>query len=447
MRRTGLGPLVFALILLPVAAEAASGEKVERKGPLAGLPSPPGPHIEKIKALGHNQWLHLGSPAPDPKWGKGRGRSWGAKMPYAPDPRGAFLGGTGVHAFMTPDGRYTDDIFFYDLNAHRWICIYPGTDSRTFVRKIKTGELKLNDHGQLVDKGGQPVPYASIGGHCYQTHTYDMGTGKYVTTWGSSGIGGDQYTVQMAWDKEGRKLLHEQMKGKVDRTSGTPFFFNTVTGEFERHPMDGLKPQSGGVLFYLPTRKALWQYARGVTMFGDSATRRWSRGGAKGPTPKGIDFGACYDSKRDRIYVGGGSYREPYGKDEGYVYVYDAKTNSWSNLPNRGHVPRYYGANVACMHYDSANDRVIHVTHDFRSRKGAVCVFDPDTGMWSEAPLPVPAKVVSSGECWNGFYSPELNAHFFYIAGDSEDRGTMWAYRHNKTENREKEADVRRQPE
>ena len=29
-------------------------------------------------------------------------------------------------------------------------------------------------------------------------------------------------------------------------------------------------------------------------------------------------------------------------------------------------------------------------------------------------------------------YSPEVNAHFFYLAGDSDDRGTMWAYRYKK---------------
>ena len=34
--------------------------------------------------------------------------------------------------------------------------------------------------------------------------------------------------------------------------------------------------------------------------------------------------------------------------------------------------------------------------------------------------------------CWNGFYSPELNAHFFHIAGDSRDDGTIWVYRYKK---------------
>ena len=59
-------------------------DKELRQGQLAGMPSKLGPHIEKIKALADNQWLNLGPPAADPKWGKARGRSWSSNMPFAP---------------------------------------------------------------------------------------------------------------------------------------------------------------------------------------------------------------------------------------------------------------------------------------------------------------------------------------------------------------------------
>src|SRR5437660_3714926 len=76
-----------------------------RRGPLAGLPSRPGETVEKIKRLGDNQWLKLGAPAADPKWGVARGRSWGGKsMVAAPDLRGAFFCGEGPHALVKPDG-------------------------------------------------------------------------------------------------------------------------------------------------------------------------------------------------------------------------------------------------------------------------------------------------------------------------------------------------------
>jgi Kelch motif len=412
-----------------------AAETPKRRGPLAGLPSAPGPHIEKIKALGDDEWLDLGSPAADSRWGKGRGCSWGAKMPYAPDLHGAFLAGQGQHGFIKPDGRY-DDFFFYDINAHRWICLYPGLDTCSFAADVRKGGLKLNDDGQLADRDGQPVIYA-YGGHSYQTHTYDTDLRKYVSFGGGSGLGGEQYSRQMAWDKEAKKLLAEQQKSKPDRINGSPFSFNTATGKFERYPIDGLKPAgSFPNVFYLPTKKSIWHYAGGPTLLGDGATRRWTDAHARGPTPPGIDFGACYDSKRDHIYLCGGSYRGPYRKGEGKVYAYDVKSNTWSNLPDKGDIPSCFDSNDACVHYDTANDRVITVIHpggNIREAKAGVVgvfAFDPETGAWGEGPAPLPAKMASG--CWSGFYSPELNAHFFHVAGDSQDNGTMWVYRYKK---------------
>ena len=37
----------------------------EENNPLSALPSKPGPHIDKIKALGDNSWINLGQAAPD----------------------------------------------------------------------------------------------------------------------------------------------------------------------------------------------------------------------------------------------------------------------------------------------------------------------------------------------------------------------------------------------
>src|SRR3712207_7245411 len=45
-----------------------------------------------------------------------------APMPHAPDLGGGFLFGEGVHGYTNPDGRYMDDLWFYDVNAHRWAC-------------------------------------------------------------------------------------------------------------------------------------------------------------------------------------------------------------------------------------------------------------------------------------------------------------------------------------
>jgi dTDP-4-dehydrorhamnose 3,5-epimerase-like enzyme len=79
------------------------------------------------------------------------------------------------------------------------------------------------------------------------------------------------------------------------------------------------------------------------------------------------------------------------------------------------------------VHYDAANDRVISLA--MWDGKGSVAAYDPEKHEW-EAGSAVPAEVVASKGCVHGFYSPEVNAHFVYVAGDSDDRGTMWAYRY-----------------
>jgi hypothetical protein len=126
-----------------------NGFAQEKKGPLADLPSKPAAHIEKIKAMGDNEWLNLGVPAADPKWGKARGSSWGAKaLILAPDKRGAFLYGEGVHGYVKPDGHVMDDLWFYDINKHAWLCLYPGTNTKTFTQRVKDKQLLIDEDGR-----------------------------------------------------------------------------------------------------------------------------------------------------------------------------------------------------------------------------------------------------------------------------------------------------------
>src|SRR5262245_23005847 len=145
--------LLLALLGLPcllVCAPAQKDELPKRKGPLAKLPSDPGPHVAKIKDRGDDPWLDLGAAKADPKWGKARGRSWSSRMPNAPELRGAFLFGEGVHGYTKPDGRYMDDLWFYDLNGHRWICCYPGADTKSLKLSIDADGFEARADGKLV---------------------------------------------------------------------------------------------------------------------------------------------------------------------------------------------------------------------------------------------------------------------------------------------------------
>ena len=75
-------------------------------------------------------------------------------MAYAPDLKAAFLFGEGVHCWWNrQNNRYMDDLFVYDVQAHRWICAYPGTD-------VMTVALTLDQNGFEVETDGRPVPVA-----------------------------------------------------------------------------------------------------------------------------------------------------------------------------------------------------------------------------------------------------------------------------------------------
>jgi hypothetical protein len=83
MHRALLLPLLLTSTLVFTGAPggAAEGEPARAdqpagavsQGPLKGLPSMPGAHIDKIKALPDNSWLELGMPAADPQWGRAPG--------------------------------------------------------------------------------------------------------------------------------------------------------------------------------------------------------------------------------------------------------------------------------------------------------------------------------------------------------------------------------------
>jgi len=441
--------MLLAVLLLPTQNTTAEKLPVrpkpvrtDRKGPLAGLPGAPGAHLDKIRGLKDGEWVSLGTPAPDPKWGGARGRSWSAQMTYAPDLQGAFIIGMGVHNFITPDGRLQDDIFFYDLNGHRWIAVYGGTNTTTFLDRAKSAELKIGDDGQLADKEGHPVPVSMIPHHSYHAHTYDTDQKKYVVAWNGNGVGhvGCEPGSRPEWEKAYREalgMLGGKSSGRPEKLIGTPLFFNTIAGKFERFALSG-QPLTGaadggvhGSICYLPTRKAFFHYHGGVTQLYDAVSHQCQSAGAQGKgQPGSSDVGLCYDSKRDRVYMGRGNYAPPPRPDEGNVYIYDVKANAWSNPPNKPNAGSFPPCNAGNTHYDVANDRVVAISHPAGSREpGTVSVYNPETGAW-EAGAAIPPAVSAGGECWHSFYSPEVNAHFLYVAGDSTDRGTMWAFRY-----------------
>ncbi|MGH6693458.1 MAG: hypothetical protein ACREF4_22540, partial [Gammaproteobacteria bacterium] len=161
--------------------------------PLKGLPSAAGPHAAAIRDIGDNQWLDLGAPAPDPKWGRAPGRSWCCTMPFASGVRGAFLYGEGVHGHVKPDGRYMDDLWFYDINGHRWICKYPGADRKAL-------DLAIDSDGFEATADGLRIPVASQV-HGYEMNTYDTDLKRFMSMPNTHGYEKGKLPQRQRWQK------------------------------------------------------------------------------------------------------------------------------------------------------------------------------------------------------------------------------------------------------
>lgn len=425
MRRISL-TMLLAIITLCHAAERPKDNKSKSSGPLAGLPSAPGKHIEQIKALADNTWLNLGSPAADPKWGKGRGRSWSSRMAYAPDLRAAFLFGEGVHAWWNRQNhRYMDDLFVYDIMGHHWICAYPGTE-------VTTVKLKLDRNGFEVDDNGRPVPVAQLS-HGYEQLTYDTDLRRFMFMPGSS----------QDWQASpfGKRRLAWGVKGQGLPSGSSPWLYDVRSGQWDLRKVAGPAPVHsptplGRTLVYVPSMKKAfyWSPPLQEAWLYDPQKNSWSNLKPKGlPAAIAIDKVACLDPKRERIYLGG---------NKG-LWCYDLKANAFIDLQPKGRPPKTsdgyaygpYSTSRAVMNYDAANDVVVLFYHDnvgpantSRKERG-VFVYDPEANAWGEAPLPVPKEFC---KCPSSFYDPVLNAHFIHCAGDSADDGVMLVYRYKK---------------
>lgn len=259
--------LALRAFALSTVASPASAVEPKKAAPLAELPSAPGPHVEQVKALKGNEWLTLDSPAADPKWGKGRGRSWTAHMPYAPDLKAAFLFGEGVHCWWNRDNnRYMDDLFVYDVQGHRWICVHPGTD-------VMNVDLQLDKNDFEVDKDGTQVPVAQLV-HGYEMVSYDTARKRFMFMPGAS-------QDWQAGAPFGKRRLAWGVKGQGVPTSCSPWQYDVGTGRWELLKVEGPAPRNtlANVSIYVPAAKKLfyWYPNEGNEVwFYDPATNAWS---------------------------------------------------------------------------------------------------------------------------------------------------------------------------
>ena len=402
-------------ILLAVTAPAPGGEGPAFKpaGPLEGLPSKPeGEHVAKLKALGDNAWVNLGQAAADPKWGAARGRSWCSKMAAAANLGGAFLCGTGVHG-ATPDGRYMDDLWFYDAGAHRWICLYPGASKET--------KLHLDKNGFEVDEAGEHIPVSYLS-HAYNNTTYNSDLKLYHIMWTQCPWWEKALPQRYDWlDVPKEKRTYGNV-GPVIPLTRHPLFWDVAAGKWDRKFVEGTGPggRFEGVAEYIPSLKKTVYTHQGTTWLYDYAANSWTAGPKVPAAVATYDSNGCFDTRRERIWVARG---------KGFAY-YDVKLGKWQEVTAEGQPADLGATNGAQLYFDAASGVVLwHRSH------GPMVVFDPEAGKWTDLGNTCPdvsgKRMAMRYMQWHGFYSAGLNVHFFYLAGDSSNTdATVLAYRY-----------------
>lgn len=409
---------VAAAVALLAGAAIADQPATQPANPLAGLPSRPGPLVEKLKNLGPNSWLSLGRPAPDPKWGVARGRAWGGRaLTAAPDLGGAFFCGEGVHAFVTPEGYYMCDLWFYDLNANRWLCLYPGVPA-------KTVRLKLDEHGFEVDQTGRQTPVAFLG-HAYGSTTYDSDLHKFVAIYANICYVNSVIKQRQEWlgvPEDKRSNIYAT--GRLNARAKHPLFWDVSAGQWERRFVEAPggfdATREDGVAQYIPSLKKTLFAIRDEVWFYDYRTNAWTGSAKTGCPIAGYENG-CLDSKRNRLYVARGRQ----------FAFYDIAAGKWTEVKAASQPDDFYSTNTVCLNYDSANDVIVyHENMQHRSR-GRIAAYDIAADKWITPQRTFPGDAEGQAACVSSFYDPTLNVHLFYLANDSSTGpGVMLAYRY-----------------
>ena len=336
-------------------------------------------------------------------------------MIYVPELRAALFCGSGPHGLVKKDGHYMDDIWAYDINAHRWVCAYPGAN-------VKTLKLKLDEHGFEVNERGEHVPVAYIG-HGYNHLIYVPQLHKLMILhtfdpWWKRAIPQRNEWLGVPPEKHGDAYS----QGKLNLRFCDPILFDIATCTFERRFVSGKAPasQDYGVLEYIPARKQAFLFHGGAVWYYDFEANTWTHSGAK-RLGLSYDQNGCYDSKRNRLYVMKGKLG---------FWAFDVNANEWVKIDAEGQPKDLGGSNHGTLTYDPAGDVLLW------HRKGGagILAYDIQKNRW-RATAP-PPKVNWRHKQLHGFYDPELNAHFYYLAGDGDPKGFMLGYRHKRTEER-----------
>ncbi|PCJ57665.1 MAG: hypothetical protein COA79_15580 [Planctomycetota bacterium] len=412
--------LVLSLLFFYGCLSAEGKKELVVKGPLETLAKKPGAHIKKIEAMGDHSWLNLGKPVADPKWGVARGRAWAPKMTFAENVNVAFFVGTGRHGYMKPNGHFMDDLWAYDVNGNKWICLYPGTSKKT--------KLKLDEHGFEVTLDGiaNPVSFCS---HAYNNLTYLPDTGRFMLTYRCSPWWTKALPQRGEWLGIPKDKLKAYAVGKLNNNARHPIYYNVTKGTWERSYVEnkkvmrkgGMSSSFMGVLEYIPSKKKIFYLYGGKVVYFDPAKNEWSNVSPSSKHKITYDMNGCLDTKRNRMLI---------FKGNGF-WAYNLEKDSWET-PKSENQPKYLPTCVkGSTFYDKTNDAVI-VFYKIKNIY-KLHIYICESGKWEEKEIKFPDNFRSAYKLIHGFYHPGLNACFYYMAGDSDNKqARMLVYRYKK---------------
>lgn len=398
----------FSAGLLAVVWQAEFRKESEVETPLADKPGSPGAQLDKIRTIGSNTWLNLGRPAPDPVYGPSSGRSWSRKMAFAPDLRGAFFYGEsrmGASSVRAGKRFYNDDLYFYDINAHAWVCCYPGTLLDEPGQGLKFDEVS----GCETDRNGNILPVAASV-HAYWAGDYDTDRKEFMFMPSPASMG---WKLQADLVKFRKYLVNDPRWSHQH----SPYYYSSKTGKFSRRRTVSSCAGANvdNALFYSPKQKKAVYFYGGVWLY-DYSANAWRKAAAEG----GGSGAYCYDSRRDQVYVVMAN-RSAGGTNQ--LSIFSVESSKWIKPQTKGDCGVWLDSNDAFFTYDSVNDVALMY---YKSRH---YVYDPAEGKWSVLPASLQESV--DWEAGGGFYDPDLNVHFYFNARAGKDLpGNMWVYRY-----------------
>ena len=342
-------------------------------------------------------------------------------MPFAPSLGLAFLYGEGKHGWWNEqNGRYMDDLWAYDVMANRWVNVYPGTDINN------PPKLVVRSDGLPALENGDAIPIGQIG-HGYAMTTWDPDRKALYS------LPSVEHFIRKALPEIA--AFYDRAYDKLEHVSLSPWIYDLKADKWERHRSQGISPESdkGAVALYIPTLKKVFVRSDEEIWLYNPAINTWQSMTPSGPPPPfGMDTPACYDFKRDRVYLIGGKYPEV--KEGNAFWIYDVQSNRWIDPEPAGKPgpTTDYSTNRAMMHYDMVNDVVLLVRYADDDR--GISAYSPATNTWTSVADHLPGIWPDDykGHASSGFYDPALNAHFFHVAGDSRDNGIILVYRYGK---------------